>query len=71
MGGEDFSRYGREGIPACMFFLGTVPKKNLEEKNAQLPSLHSEFYKPDAPVCIETGTIAMTSAVLNLFGKKR
>lgn len=71
MGGEDFSRYGREGIPACMFFLGTVPKKNFEEKNAQLPSLHSEFYKPDAPVCIETGTIAMTSAVLNLFGTKR
>ena len=30
MGGEDFSQYGRQGVPSLMFFLGTVDQKRLD-----------------------------------------
>ena len=29
MGGEDFGRYGREGVPIFMYFLGTVPPERV------------------------------------------
>ena len=73
MWGEDFSRYGKAGIPSCMFFLGTADKKKYEasliNKNASLPSLHSEYYHPDMPVSLETGINATVSAVLDLLKK--
>ena len=71
MWGEDFSRYGKAGIPSCMFFLGTAAKKKYEgsliNKNASLPSLHSEYYHPDMPASLETGINATVSAVLDLL----
>jgi hippurate hydrolase len=71
MGGEDFSRYAREGVPSCMLFLGTVPKNKYEaslmNKNASLPSLHSEYYHPEMPISLETGINATVSAVLDLL----
>lgn len=73
MWGEDFSRYGREGIPSCMFFLGTAAEKkfaaSLINKNASLPSLHSEYYHPEMPVSLETGINATVTAVLELLKK--
>jgi hippurate hydrolase len=73
MWGEDFGRYGKTGIPSCMFFLGTASKKKYEEslinKNASLPSLHSEYYYPDMPVSLETGINVTVSAVLDLLKK--
>jgi hippurate hydrolase len=73
MGGEDFSRYGRAGVPSCMLFLGTVPPKKYEasllSKNTSLPSLHSEYYHPDMPLSLETGLKATVSAVLDLMKK--
>ena len=73
MWGEDFSRYGKAGIPSCMFFLGTASNKKYEasliNKNASLPSLHSEYYHPDMPVSLETGINATVSAVLDLLKK--
>lgn len=73
MWGEDFSRYGKAGIPSCMFFLGTAAKKKYEgsliNKNASLPSLHSEYYHPDMPASLETGINATVSAVLDLLKK--
>jgi len=73
MGGEDFSRYAREGVPSCMLFLGTVPKNKYEaslmNKNASLPSLHSEYYHPEMPISLETGINATVSAVLDLLKK--
>jgi hippurate hydrolase len=73
MWGEDFGRYGKAGIPSCMFFLGTASKKKYEEslinKNASLPSLHSEYYNPDMPASLETGINATVSAVLDLLKK--
>src|SRR5262249_13851764 len=72
MGGEDFSRYGREGIPIFLYFLGTVPPekwKAAREGGAPLPSLHSDLYAPVPEPSIKTGVLTMTAAVLNLMGK--
>jgi amidohydrolase len=44
MGGEDFSQYGRAGVPSLMFKLGTVDPRKLQYYTAQKitpPSLHS------------------------------
>jgi len=73
MGGEDFSRYGREGVPIFMYFLGTVaPERVAESERAgarPLPSLHSELYHPVPEPSIRTGVLTMSAAVLNLAGK--
>ncbi|HEV3260489.1 MAG TPA: amidohydrolase [Gemmataceae bacterium] len=73
MGGEDFSRYGRAGVPIFMFFLGSVaPQRvadSLKEGGPALPSLHSDEYSPVPEPTIKTGVLTMTSAVLNLVGK--
>ncbi|MBJ7305707.1 MAG: hypothetical protein JHD26_14755 [Gemmataceae bacterium] len=54
-----------------MLFLGTVPKNKYEaslmNKNASLPSLHSEYYHPEMPISLETGINATVSAVLDLL----
>jgi hippurate hydrolase len=73
MGGEDFSRYGRAGVPVFMFWLGTVPPDRVaaseKEGAAPLPSLHSDLYHPTPEPSIRTGVLAMSLAVLNLVGK--
>ncbi len=72
MGGEDFSRYGKAGVPICMFRLGTVPPEKVkaaEQGGRPLPSLHSDLYYPIPEPTIKTGTLALTAAVLNLVGK--
>lgn len=73
MGGEDFSYYGRAGVPIFIYWLGTVPLSRIEEANKPggkpLASLHSEFFAPDAVPSIRTGVFSMSHAVLNLIGK--
>jgi hippurate hydrolase len=74
MGGEDFSRYGRRtGIPIFLFWLGTVAPERVAEAAKEggkpLPSLHSELFAPVPVPAIETGVLAMSSAVLELLGK--
>jgi amidohydrolase len=73
MGGEDFSRYGRAGVPIFMFFLGTLPPERVAEANREgarpLPSLHSDVYYPVPEPSIKTGVLTMSMAVLNLIGK--
>jgi hippurate hydrolase len=72
MGGEDFSRYGREGVPIFMFWLGTVPPEKVkaaQEGGRDMPSLHSDVYYPVPEPSIRTGLLAMSLAVLNLVGK--
>jgi len=73
MGGEDFSYFGRAGVPIFIYWLGTVPPARVEEANQPsgkpLPSLHSEFYAPDPVPSIRTGVFSMSHAVLNLLGK--
>jgi hippurate hydrolase len=73
MGGEDFSRYGREGVPVFMYFLGTQPPERVAEAEreggASLPSLHSDQFYPVPEPTIKTGVLTMSLAVLNLAGK--
>lgn len=76
MGGEDFSRFYRAdkaNVQSLIFWIGGVPKEQWDKAQkgeVQLPSLHSPFWAPDAPVVIATATEAMTSATLGLMPKK-
>jgi hippurate hydrolase len=74
MGGEDFGEFGRteDKIPIFMFNLGAARAEAIKEHRASgkpLPSLHSSLWAPDAEPTIETGVMAMTAAVLDLFRK--
>lgn len=72
MGGEDFSRYGREGIPSAIFWLGAVaPERTAAAGRGEivLPSLHSPLFAPVPGPTIRTGVIAMTTAAMELVGK--
>ncbi len=73
MGGEDFGRYGRAGVPIFIYWLGTIPPDRMaasEKPDGQpLPTMHSEFYYPDPVPSIRNGVTTMTHAVLNLVGK--
>lgn len=72
MGGEDFGRYGRAGVPIFIYWLGTIPPERLaaaEKPDAPpMPPMHSEFYYPDPVPSIRTGVTTMSQAVLNLLG---
>jgi hippurate hydrolase len=74
MGGEDFARYGKEGVPIMMYFLGTIDSKRWDaahQPNARpLPSMHSDSYWPTIEPSIRTGVFTMSMAVLDLLGKK-
>ena len=74
MGGEDFSRYGREGVPIFLYFLGTIDPKQVEAAQREgadpLPSLHSDLYFLVPEPSIRTGVLMMSLAVLNLVGKE-
>jgi hippurate hydrolase len=73
MGGEDFSRYGRAGVPVFMYWLGTIPPARMAEAEKPdgrpLPSLHSDLFYPDPQPALRTGVLTMSHAVLNLVGK--
>jgi hippurate hydrolase len=73
MGGEDFGRYGREGVPIFLYFLGTMePERVATSKRPggePLPSLHSDVYYPIPEPSIRNGVLTMTVSVLNLMGK--
>jgi amidohydrolase len=73
LGGEDFSRYGRAGVPVFLFWLGTVAPERVadatKEGGKPLPSLHSAFFAPVPEPTIRTGVLAMSMAVLNLMDK--
>jgi amidohydrolase len=73
MGGEDFSRYGKDGTPIFLFWLGTVPPDRVAEaakdETKMLPSLHSDQYHPIPEPSIKTGVLAMSMAVMNLMNK--
>src|SRR5262249_27706169 len=67
MGGEDFSRYGRAGVPVFLYFLGTMAPERVAEAQREggkpLPSLHSDVYYPVPEPCIKTGALTMSMAV--------
>jgi amidohydrolase len=72
MGGEDFSQYGRQGVPSLLFFLGTVDQRRLDryqDLKTVPPSLHSALFYPDFEKTLETGVVCMASAALDLMKK--
>ena len=73
MGGEDFSQFGRAGIPIFMFRLGSISPERMEEfakAGKPLPSLHSPEYFPTPEPTIATGVTAMSAAIMDLLPKK-
>lgn len=70
MGGEDFSRYGREGVPILMIRLGSIDEKRLRRyarEGVGPPSLHSSRYYPDIEATLATGVRTLSSAALELL----
>lgn len=71
MGGEDFSEYGRAGVPIVMYRLGAVNGKRLErykELGQTPPSLHSPLFYPDPEEALATAVQTMSAVVLDLLG---
>lgn len=74
MGGEDFSEYGRAGVPICMYRLGSVNGKRLaryKELGQEPPSLHSPLYYPDVEEALPIAVQTMSAAILELLGTKK
>jgi len=74
MGSEDFSVYGRAGVPAVMFWLGAAEPQQFEKAKAtgsSLPGLHSAEFAPDRERTIRTGVSALTAVVLDVLGKTK
>jgi amidohydrolase len=72
MGGEDFSEYGRAGVPALQFEVGAVEKGKYDasvKNGTPLPSLHSSEFAPDRQPTIRMGVSSLTVAALELLGK--
>lgn len=72
MGGEDFSQYGRAGVPILMYRLGTVSQARLDRYKTlgvPPPPLHSSHYYPDLELSLKTGVLTMTAAAMNLLAK--
>lgn len=76
MGGEDFSQFyraDRENVESLILWVGGVRAEEwakAQKGEITLPSLHSPFWAPDAPVVIATATEALTAATLELMAKK-
>lgn len=73
MGGEDFSQYGKAGVPIFMYRLGSVSARRLNQykmAGRTPPSLHSPIYYPDFQDALLTGVSTMSGAVLELMKKK-
>jgi amidohydrolase len=69
---EDFSEYGKAGVPTMMFFVGAVNPAKYQEAKASgepLPSLHSSHFAPDLKPTLETAIEAETAVMLDLLGK--
>jgi amidohydrolase len=73
MGGEDFSRYGKSGIPIFFWFLGTIDHARFleakKEGGTPLPSMHSDLYYPAYEPSIRHGVASMSLAVMDLLKK--
>lgn len=70
MGGEDFGRFGSTGVPICMFRLGAMNQKRLDEFTARhVPpnSLHSPLFYPDIEETLTVGVPAMVACVTELL----
>jgi hippurate hydrolase len=65
MGGEDFARYGLAGVPAFIYWVGTVDPK----RPGAPPSLHSPLFAPDLRPALRTAVSSLVAIGLDLLGK--
>jgi len=69
---EDFSEFGRAGVPALQFNVGAVvPARYADsvKNGTPLPSLHSSEFAPDREPTLKMGISSLTVAALELLGK--
>ena len=72
MASEDFTDFGRAGIPSLIFWLGAAEPKALAAATAagkSLPTPHNPRFAPDREPTIRTGASAMALSALELLGK--
>ncbi|NTZ41556.1 amidohydrolase [Altererythrobacter sp. SALINAS58] len=73
MGGEDFGQFRRaapEDVESLIFWIGGVPQERMEAAargEAELVSLHSPYWAPDAEKVIATGAEALAAAAMRLM----
>ena len=68
---EDFSEYGREGVPTFMMWVGAIEPgkfKAAMQSGERLPSPHSSLFAPDRERTLKTAILAETAMVLSLLG---
>ncbi len=69
---EDFSEFGRAGVPSVIFRLGATEPgvwKAARASGTPLPSLHSSLFAPDREATITTGIRAEIAVLLDLLRK--
>ena len=69
---EDFSEYGRAGVPSVQYRLGAAAPGALEKARKEgtpVPSLHSPFFAPDRKATIATGIRSEVAVLLDLLRK--
>ena len=74
MGAEDFSEYGKAGVPAMMFFVGAVNRAKYQEAKAsgtRLPSLYSSLFAPEVKPTLEMAMEAETAGDAGSAGGNR
>jgi hippurate hydrolase len=75
MGGEDFSRFTRAGIPTFYYHLGSVSDERFKASRTPggppLPPTHSAYYYPEPEPTIRTGVRTMSAAVLDLLPRRK
>ncbi len=72
MGSEDFSEFGRAGIPATLFWVGSAEPKVFAEARSRgtyPPGNHTARMTPDREPTLKTGVATLTLSALELLGK--
>ncbi len=69
---EDFSEYGKAGVPAAILRLGAAEPRQLAEaqvKGTSLPGPHSPQFAPDREPTLRAGVATLTLSALELLGR--
>ena len=73
MTSEDFSAYGRAGVPSVLLHIGAVDPAKLEEARrtgVPVPAPHSPQWAPVLEPTLKAAILAETSALLELFHRQ-
>lgn len=68
---EDFSEFGRDGVPLFMMWVGAAEPAAYaaaQKSGERLPSPHSPLFAPDRERTLKTAILAETTAVLSMLG---